>query len=451
MSLDAPSSVGAATRTGAYPWIVTIILMLVYTAAFIDRQVLNLVVEPMKRTMLISDTQMSLLQGLAFTCAYVVFSPIMGRLADRANRRNVLIGAVVVWSLCTAAGGLATGFWTFFASRAGVGAAEAAVTPVAWSMLSDYFSRERLPRAMSLFLIGPYVGAGLALIFGGLLLGSAGSLAVTAPILAGFEPWQIVFIVIGLPGLLLATLLLVVREPKRAAQASGGAGIVMTVGEVARYFRDGRAFFGRFYAGMAGIIIILYALPSWMPAFLMRRFDVEPRAVGLQYGTLVLIVGTIGVLSGPLLGRWIDARGHRASTMLVAAIAALALVPVSIALPLSPTYTIGLVVAGLATFFFSLPQAMAASALQLATPPGMRGIAASMYVFLVAVIGLGVAPTVVALLTDYVFGDPRQVGWSLGIVCATSSAIGAWLAFGAVPHYRAAVARADAYGTSVAP
>lgn len=430
------------SRGGVYPWVVTCILMLVYTAAFIDRQVLNLVIDPMKRSLLLSDTQMSLLQGIAFTSAYVIFSPIMGRLADRANRRNVLLISVAVWSIATAAGGLAGNFWEFFASRFGVGAAEAAVTPIAWSMLTDYFSRERLPRAMSFFLIGPYVGAGLALIFGGLLLGAAQSIAVSAPILANREPWQIVFILIGLPGLLLAALLLIVREPAR-----GTAQTDVTpprLPEVARYFWDGRAFFGRFYLGMAGIILVLYALPAWMPALLMRRFAIDPRTVGLQYGTTVLIAGTVGVLAGPLLGRWFARRGRDAPSLRVAVTAAMALVPVSILLPMAPTYALGLIAAGVATFFFSLPQAMGASALQTASPPLMRGVAAAIYVFLVATIGLGVAPTLVALLTDYVFRDPAMVGWSLGAVCTISSVVGAWLIRGAIPHYRVAVARAEA-------
>lgn len=428
---------------GSYPWIVTCILMLVYTAAFIDRQVLNLVVEPMKRSLLITDTQMSLLQGAAFTVAYVIFSPIMGRLADRANRRNVLLAAVCVWSLATAAGGMADSFWGFFASRVGVGAAEAAVTPIAWSMLTDYFSRERLPRAMSFFLIGPYVGAGLALIFGGLLIGVAQSIADAVPILAGREPWQIVFIVIGLPGLLLGALMLVVREPPRGAVGHGMTE-APSLAEVARYFWSGRAFFGRFYGGMAGIIIVLYALPAWTPALLMRRFSIDPRTVGLNYGTTVLVLGTVGVLTGPALGRWLARRGRDGASLRVAALAGLALIPASIALPLAPTYVMGLIAAGAATFFYSLPQAMAASALQLASPPLMRGVAAALYVFLVAVIGLGVAPTVVALLTDYVFRDTAMVGWSLGIVCTVSSAVGAWLISGAIPHYRAAVERAEA-------
>lgn len=421
--------------------------MMVYTAAFIDRQLVNLVVDPIKRTMWLTDTQMSLLQGMAFTIAYVVFSPILGRLADSTNRRNLLIVSLSVWSLSTAAAGFATGFWTFLLARAGVGAAEAAVAPAAWSMLSDYFSRERLPRALSLFLIGPYVGGGLALIFGGLLIGSAGNLATTWPMLTGFEPWQLVFIIVGLPGLLLAASLLLIREPPRATQSTalGPDAALPSMAAVARYFWSGRAFFGRFCGGMAGIIITLYALPAWMPAYLKRRFDMDARSVGLEYGASVLVVGTIGVLTGPVIGRWIDRRGHPASAMLVAALSACALVGVSLMLPFAPTYAAGLVVAGLGTFFFSLPRAMAATALQLATPPSMRGMAAALYVFLVATIGLGVAPTVVALLTDYVFGDPERVGWSLGIVCAVSSAAGAWLTLGAASRYRAAVPRvADA-------
>jgi MFS family permease len=194
---------------------------------------------------------------------------------------------------------------------------------------------------------------------------------------------------------------------------------------------------------MAAIIIVLYALPAWMPAVLMRQHGADPASVGIEYGSLVLIAGTVGVLSGPLVGGWLERRGHSGSTVLVAGIAGIALVPASVAIALAPSYGAGLAAAAVATFFFSLPQAMAASALQLATPSGMRGIAASMYVFLVAVIGLGISPTIVALLTDYVFADPAKVGTSLGIVCATSAAFGAWLAFRALPHYRAQLKRLE--------
>lgn len=428
-----------------YPWVVVFFLTAIYTVAFIDRQILNLLVDPIKRSFMLSDTEVSLLQGLAFTSAYVVFSPVFGRLADRANRRNILVAGVIIWSLGTISCGLSSDYWTLFASRVVVGAAEACVSPAAWSMLSDYFDRKRLPRAMSIFLIGPYLGAGLALVFGGLLIGAAGGVIGGHEIFSGLEPWQFVFIAIGFPGILLGLAALVVREPPRRSFANeGGAAEIYTLKETLAFFWAGRAFFGRFYAAMTGIIIVLYALPAWMPAFLMRRHGADSASMGLEYGALVLVMGTLGVLSGPAIGRWIEQRGHEGGTVIVAAVAALALVPASIALSLAPTYGTALAAAAVATFFFSLPQAMAASALQLATPNGMRGLASAMYVFLVAVVGLGIAPTIVALFTDVVFRDPAKVGISLSIVCASSAAVGAWLAFRALPHYRASLKRVAA-------
>lgn len=422
---------------GAYPWVVTGFLTAIYTAAFIDRQILNLLVDPIKRSLILSDTEVSLLQGLAFTSAYVLFSPLFGRLADRANRRNVLVFGAIAWSLATISCGLTTDYRVLFASRFGVGAAEACVSPAAWSILSDYFSRDRLPRAMSVFLVGPYLGAGLALVFGGLLIGAAQGVIGSHPVLAGVEPWQFVFMAIGLPGILLGLATLIVREPPRRSLAGGSAAVeTYSVGETAAFFWARRAFFGRFYAAMTGIVIVLYALPAWMPAFLIRRHGADPASMGLEYGGVVLVMGTCGVLSGPLIGRWIDRRGHEGGTVIVAALSALALVPASIALSLAPSYGSALAVAAVATFLFSLPQAMAATALQLAAPNGMRGIASAMYVFLVAVVGLGIAPTIVALFTDAVFRDPAMVGVSLSIVCASSAGIGAWLAWRALPHYR---------------
>ncbi len=434
---------GASGRDSAYPWVVACFLTVIYTVAFIDRQILNLLVDPIKRTLLLSDTEVSLLQGLAFTSAFVLFSPLFGRLADRHNRRNILAVGAVIWSLATMSCGLSTDYWVLFASRFGVGAAEACVTPAAWSMLSDYFSRDRLPRAMSIFLIGPYLGSGLALVFGGLLIGAAQGLIDGHAMLAGLEPWQFVFIAIGFPGIFLGLATLALREPQRRSLGGDVSERTYTVRETAAYFWSRRAFFGRFYAAMTGIIIVLYALPAWMPAFLVRRHGADPAVMGLEYGTLVLIMGTFGVLSGPAVGRWIDRRGLGGSTVIVAALSAAALVPISILLPLAPSYTAALFVAGIATFFFSLPQAMAASALQLASPNGMRGIASAMYVFLVAVVGLGVAPTIVALFTDLVMQDPAMVGVSLAIVCGTSAAVGAWLAYRALPHYRASLRRAE--------
>lgn len=402
-------------------------------------------VEPIKQSFTLTDTQVSLLQGLAFMGAYIAFGPVFGRWVDNGNRRNVLTFGLATWSSFTMLGGFAGHYGTLFAARAGVGAAEACITPSAWSILSDYFSRERLPRAMSVFLMGPYIGGGLALIFGGLVLGSADALAAAVPPLARFEPWQLTLVMIGMPGLLLAVWLrTTVREPLRTSGvAHAGQAKRFSLREVAAFLWHRRAFFGRFYGAMSLIVIVLYAFPAWMPAYLIRVHDADAARLGLQYGALVLIGGSVGVLTGPLIGAWFARRGDGASAVRVPALAACALAPITLLLPFAPSYASALAIAAAATIFYSLPQAMAATALQLATPNRMRGVVSSLYVFLVSLTGLGLAPTLVALLTDYAFADATKVGWSLGLVCGAAAAAAAWLALRALPHYRTMLARAE--------
>jgi MFS family permease len=421
-----------------------LLLTIAYTVAFVDRQLLNLLVDPIKRDILASDTEISLLQGFAFMGAFILFGPVFGRLADAGNRRNIVVVGVAIWSACTVACGLTDSFWGLFLARAGVGAAEACLVPAAWSMLSDSYSKQDLPRAMSVFLMGPYLGGGLALIFGGLVLGSVAGIRDALPVLATLAPWQLTFIVVGAPGLLLAAAIaLWVREPTRRRVAEPNAEDAdapqFTLREVAQFLWRGRAFYLRFYAGMAMLVMVLYALPAWVPSYLTRSFGADRATLGLQYGALVLVMGSVGVLSGPAFGRWLAKRHPLDSPVRTAMIAALCLLPVAIALPFAPTYATVLACAGLATFCFSLPQAMFASALQLATPNRMRGVVSSLWVFIASVVGLGLAPTLVALITDYVFKDPARVGASLGIVCGGAAAAASWLIWRSLPHYRAAL------------
>lgn len=437
---DSALSSSAPAREGSsYAWYVLFLLTFAYTVAFIDRQVLNLLVEDIKGDLLLSDTQLSLLQGIAFMGSYIAFSPLFGRWADVANRRNILVAGIATWSVFSGACGLAENYWQLFLARAAVGAAEACLAPAAWSLIADYFNRERLPRAMSIFLMGPYIGGGLAMIAGGVVIGSMSGLIEALPMLEGMQPWQLTFVMVGTPGVALALVLLTIREPARGTHSVGSRDRSFSLREVIAFLWQGRAFYVRFYLGMALIVIVLYALPAWIPAFLMRAHGADPTTVGLQYGVLVLIMGSAGVLSGPLVDRWLARRGHADSPIRTAAIASIALMIFTASLPLMPGFYGALVAAAGGTFFYSLPQAMSAAALQLATPNRMRGIVASLYLFVLSVIGLGAAPTVVALVTDRVLGDASKVGVSLAVVCATSAAGAALLLFSSLPHYRRAL------------
>lgn len=419
----------------AAAWYLIFVLTLAYTASFVDRQVLNLLVAPLKADFGLSDTRLSLLQGVAFTAAYILFSPLFGRLADTGSRKRILIGGAMLWSLGTSLCGLARGYWQLFFARAAVGGAEASITPAAWSIIADSFPTRMIPRAFSIFLMGPYIGGGLALIFGGLLLEAAQGWDLGAvPYLGALRPWQVVFLVAGIPGLLIALLMLRIREPARKLAAHDAA--QMPFGQVWRTFADRRDFYGNFYAGMASLVIVLYAFPAWMPAMLMRRFGASAATVGVQYGVAVLITGSIGVLAGPVIAGWLRRRGHHDALMRVPFFAALALIPISLALAFAPSYEFAMVVATLASFTYSLPQALASSGLQMATPNRMRGISSSVYVFVASVMGLGAAPTIVALLTDHVFADERSVGLSLSVTCAVAGAVSAFFVGRALKGYR---------------
>jgi MFS family permease len=427
-------------RDSRYAWYVVVLLTIAYAVAFIDRQVLNLLVDPIKVDLALTEFEVSLLQGLAFMGAYIAFGPWFGRRADVGHRRNILVAGVLIWSSFTVLCGLLPGFGGLFFARAGVGAAEACLIPAAWSLLSDYFSREKLPQAMSVFVMGPYIGGGLALIFGGVVIGSVDAIGAALPLIDDLPAWRLTFLVVGVPGLLLAVALLSVREPPRRAFAGTSAQEQrFSVREVLAFMWQGRAFFGRFYVGMSAIIVVLYALPAWMPAFLIRHHGADAARVGVQYGSLVLIAGSIGVLSGPLFARWLKSRGYVDAPVRAAAFAGFALIPFCVALPFAPSYATALALAAGATFCYSFPQSMAASALQFAAPNRMRGIVSSVYVFLASVMGLGIAPTLVASITEFVFNDPARVGESLAIVATGAGALAAWLMLGSLPHYRRAI------------
>jgi MFS family permease len=199
-----------------YAWYVVFILMLANISSFIDRQILALLVAPIKRDMHLSDTQISLLMGLSFALFYTIFGIFIGRLADKYNRRNIIIGGITVWSLMTALCGGVNSYLQFFLARMGVGVGEATLGPSAYSMITDYFPKNRLARALSTYSMGVFLGSGLAILIGAALIsGLPTSGTVNVPILGDIYHWQMLFIYIGLPGLIIALLLFTIKRHMR--------------------------------------------------------------------------------------------------------------------------------------------------------------------------------------------------------------------------------------------
>jgi MFS family permease len=422
---------------GARSWYVLTFLTLAYALAYIDRQMLNLVVDPIKRSLLISDTHFSLIQGTAFVSAYLLAAPVFGRLVDVSNRRNILIFGVCTWSIFTALCGKANSFPELFIARFGVGVSEACVFPVSMSLIADYFSTRQAPRALSVLTLGSQLGGGFSLVASGLVIAFAGRLRLEFPSLVSLETWQMAFVVIGLPGLVFAALLLTIREPRRSQfLASDAADQALTGREVAARLWAQRHFYGRIYLAIGMIGIIQLGIPTWFPSFLIRAHAMPPAEAGYRLGTLSVVLGSIGPLAGAAVAQWLEKRGHRDALLRVAAFATIGMLLSCAAIPIASSAVGALGAAAGMIFWCGFPTGIIASATQLATPSRMRGVVASLYTFSAQLIGYGLGPTVVALFTDRVFADPKMVGYSLQIVMCTAATLAAFLLFSVLPHYR---------------
>jgi MFS transporter, Spinster family, sphingosine-1-phosphate transporter len=415
--------------------IILLLLTAAYTVGFLDRQVLNLLVQPIKQSFGLSDVQVSLLQGLGFSCGYLLLSPVFGKWVDSGSRRTIMATATGTWSLFTALAGCARGFYGLLAARVGLGGAEAGIAPACWSLISDLFEERHWPFAFSIFFLAPYVGGGLALLLGGLIVEAAAGWDFSGwPALAAAAPWQWVFFAVSIPGLVVAGLLLLIREPSRRSRREENAQPPKWT-EVFRVLWRDRGFFANFYIGMACAIIPLYAFPAWMPGFLMRHFATSIHQVGSAWGTITLIAGSMGMLSGPVIGASMRKRGIAMTELRLPIACALGLAASCIALHFCTRLNAALAAAGCAIFINSAPLALAATALQRASAPRMRGTTAALYSIVVMISGLAAAPTLVALLTDYVFRDEGRVGDSLEWVCGMSALTGAVLLWRATRHY----------------
>ena len=207
-------------------WVTVFVLLAAYAVAFIDRQILTLLVEPIQRDLEITDTQFSLLSGLAFTLFYTLMGIPLGWLADRGSRRKLILVSVLFWSAMTAACGMAKSFGMLFLARIGVGVGEAGLSPAAFSMIADSFPPEKRSRALSLYAMGAVAGVGLALIIGGAVIGWASTAPpVVLPILGELRTWQLAFLLVSLPGPVLAIAVWALREPKRQELAKASASV----------------------------------------------------------------------------------------------------------------------------------------------------------------------------------------------------------------------------------
>jgi MFS family permease len=414
--------------------------MLAYTLSYIDRQILSMLVEPIKADLQISDTQIGLLQGFAFAVFYTLVGIPMGRLADSGNRKRIIAWGVFFWSLATAACGLAKTYGQLFLARVGVGVGEAALGPAAYSMLADSFPPERRSRAIGFYSVGVYLGIGLAAIIGGQVVGAlADAPPIHLPFVGELAAWHITFLVVGLPGVLLALWVATLREPERRGVTHAAASV--PVSEVLQFvFHRHARLFATHFVGFSMLTLLFNATVFWMAPYLTRVHGLTSAEFGSQLGLTLAIGGGLGVFAGGWCADALRRRVVAAAELWPGIISALGVIPFGIASVQAASGATSLALFAGFMFFSSFPFAAAASALSLVCPNRLRGQISAVYLLCVNLAGIGVGSAATGILNDSVFGDPNRVGDSIAWVIGVAAPLAAVLLTACMAPYRAASA-----------
>lgn len=435
----------------AYAWYTVGVLMLAFLLSYVDRSIMSLLVDPIRRDLALSDTQISLLHGFAFAVFYAAFGLPLGRLADRTHRVRLIVAGVTLWSLFTAACGLARNFWQLFVTRMGVGVGEAALNPSAYSIITDSFPRHLLARALSTYVMGTYMGFGLAFIMGGMVVRLVEAMpTLVLPLLGEVYTWQLAFFYAGLPGLFVAALIfLTLREPARRGRVrdtpSAAAAPAVPLREVVAFIGQNRRTLICHLGGFSLIGILVNGLVLWTPSFFHRTYGWEVADAGVAYGTILLLAGPMGIFAGGALSDWLDRKGPAGGSFLTAAVCVGCAIGPAIASPLVDNPGLAMSLIAVLVFFTSAPWGVAVSAIQQITPNEMRGQVSAIYLFVVNFIGIGFGPTVVALITDQVYGDDAALRYALSWVGGSAALAAMVLLLSGLGAFRASARRAEAW------
>jgi MFS family permease len=407
------------------PYLV-VVLALAYMLSFMDRQILGLMVGPIRQDLGLTDVEVSLLQGMAFAILYGLGSLVVGRIADACNRSLLIAVGIAFWSLMTGACGFAVNFATLFVARAGVGIGESVLSPAAYSMLADAYPPRDLPRAMAGFTIGGILGAGLGFVLGGLVVAyTSQDSTVTVPLVGEVRSWQAVFVLIGLVGIPVGILAATVREPERHGLLRDTEGCRMenVSAKLALSFILAR---WRGYVPVtlsaAALSILGYGYLGWFPTYLIRVHGINAGPAGVSIGVVYLCFGPIGALSGAKLANYLQKRGYADANLRAVCLIAVGLTVASIG-TLAPNGPVALVGSIPVAFLLASYLGLAAAALQLVTPNQMRGRVSALFQLTINLMGLGLGPTIVATLTEHVFRNDLAIGRSLTITVAGAGLI----------------------------
>lgn len=434
---QAPLSAGKPWPARQLAWTAVAILALANILSYLDRIIINLLVEPIQTDLSINDTQFGLLQGVAFGLFYTALALPIGRRVDSHARKPIIAIGVAIFSLFSLLSGLAQTFVQLFFARVGVGAGEASVTPTSYSLIADYFPPERLGRAMSAFTMTAFIGIGLAYMVGGAIISAISVWDAPWPI-AELKPWRRVFLLVSIPGLLIIPFLLMLKEPERRGRKSTNP---LPVKDVMKHIRSQKKGLTLLFAGFSMITMSSYASTVWTPALFIRVYDWSPADIGFVYGGIYLILGPLGaIIAGTLCDR-MTAKGYTDAPLRIAAFGYVGTALFGGIAPLLPTGAMAMACLAPAMVMSTMPYPMAATAIQLITPNEMRGQVTALYLLVINLVGLGLGPLIVGLFSDFAFTGVEGVRYSLAIINMVTAPLAFLLLAIGFRHYRELRAR----------
>ena len=426
-------------------WYAVGVLLLAYIFAIMDRQILTLLVGPIQKSLGVNDTSMGLLHGFTFAAFYAIMGLPIARVIDRGNRPLTIAVGIAIWSVCTAASGLATDYWHLVAARTGVAVGEAVLIPGAISLLADLFSTDKRSRAMGIFGTGAPVGAGVGLLAGGLLLGFFTVSSGALPFLAGLEPWQATFVAVGLPGLLIALLMLFVPEPRRIAAARDLPTAGVPLSRTVDFLTDNRRTFAAIMLGAGFLYLAIYGWLGWAPTYFVRELGWTYPQVGKTFGVILALAGPAGAIGGSWIADLWRRQGVAHANLRVGVLSCLGMAVASTGMVLSGTPAACVVFVTLGAVFSFTLIGVGAMSLQETAPAPMRGQVAALFAGVLNIVGAGLGPVAVGLITDYGLRDPSAIGTAIVATCLTASAIGLLLFRSGFATYAATAADAAAW------
>lgn len=443
------------TQGGAYAWFVVFVLCITSIFAYLDRQIINLLVEPIKVSLDINDTQIGLLTGFSFALLYVVAAIPIAWLADFGNRVRVITIGIFCWTLATFLCGFATTFLMMFAARTLVGLGEATLAPSGYSLMGDYFQKEKVGLAVSCLTGAGFLGSGLAYIIGGQIVGTLSQVeSYSLPLIGTVEPWQLAFMIVAIPGLVLVAIMQFVKEPPRQSEVAADyikLKARQSFAVLFKYIRENSRLFAGLFFGLAVMASATFAIMNWMPEYMARSFGWSPQKFGNIFGTIILIGSPAGVFFGGLIASFWMKKGQVRANIFVPIIAAACAVFFSYAFANAESEKLAIIF-GIPTVFFSaMPFGCGTATLPLVTPNRLRAQVVAIYLLCANLLGLTLGPTSVGAITDYVYKDESRLGDALGIVAPTLYLLGILILIIAVKPYAKIISGQDRLETANMP